>query len=69
MFLSYVENEEQSLLEGDIKLSPGQQIALELFGNPSAPLVGARGITNQRNQLWNTRVVPYNITQELGKLS
>jgi len=58
-------NEEESLHEGDIKLSLNQQLALELFGDPTAPVLGARGITKEQNLLWDTRVVPYNISREL----
>lgn len=61
-------NDEESLHEGDIKLSLNQQLALELFGDPTAPVLGARGITKDRNMLWDKLVVPYNMTQELGKL-
>ena len=60
-------NEEESLHEGDIKLSLNQLLALELFGDPTAPVLGARGITNNQNLLWDTLVVPYNISSELGK--
>lgn len=60
-------NEEESLHEGDIRLSYKQQIALEMFGDPTAPVLGARGITKYQNLLWNTRVVPYNISSELDE--
>ena len=40
-----------------------------MFGDPTAPVLGARGITNYQNLLWNTRVVPYNISSELGELN
>ena len=69
MILVYEGNEEESLHEGDIRLSYKQQIALEMFGDPTAPVLGARGITNYQNLLWNTRVVPYNISSELGELN
>ena len=45
------------LQEGDIKLSPDQRTALELFGDPTAPL-GARGMTNEQHHLWDTLVAP-----------
>lgn len=67
LLLSHLGNEEESLHEGDIKLSLNQQLALELFGDPTAPVLGARGITKEQNLLWDTRVVPYNISRELGK--
>ena len=65
----YEGNEEESLHEGDIRLSYKQEIALEMFGDPTAPVLGARGITKYQNLLWNTRVVPYNISSELGELN
>lgn len=40
-----------------------------MFGDPTAPVLGARGITKYQNLLWNTRVVPYNISSELGELN
>ncbi|XP_027053468.1 uncharacterized protein LOC113680633 [Pocillopora damicornis] len=45
-----------------------QHVALELFEDPNAPLRDARGITNERNRLCYTLVVPYNITLELGRV-
>ena len=65
----YEGNEEESLHEGDIRLSYKQEIALEMFRDPTAPVLGARGITKYQNLLWNTRVVPYNISSELGELN
>ena len=65
----YEGNEEESLHEGDIRLSYKQQIALEMFGDPTAPVLGARGITKYQKLLWNTRVVPYNISSELGEMN
>ena len=67
-FTFFTGNGEESLHEGDIKLSLNQQIALELFGDPTAPVLGARGITNNKNLLWVPNVVPYNISSELGTL-
>lgn len=40
-----------------------------MFGDPTAPVLGARGITKYQNLLWNTSVVPYNISSELGELN
>lgn len=67
LFNFFVGNEEESLHEGDIKLSVNQQLALEMFGDPTAAVLGARGLTKYQNLLWSNRVVPYNISQELGK--
>ena len=69
IILVYEGNEEESLHEGDIRLSYKQQIALEMFGDPTAPVLGARGITKYQKLLWNTRVVPYNISSELGEMN
>ena len=69
IILVYEGNEEESLHEGDIRLSYKQQIALEMFGDPTAPVLGARGITKYHKLLWNTRVVPYNISSELGEMN
>lgn len=69
IILVYEGNEEESLHEGDIRLSYKQQIALEMFGDPTAPVLGARGITKYQKLLWNTRVVPYNIASELGEMN
>ncbi|XP_078373959.1 meprin A subunit beta-like [Oculina patagonica] len=60
-------NEEETLHEGDIKLSLNQELALELFGDPTAPVLGARGITKDQNLLWDKLVVPYNISRELDE--
>ena len=68
-YFFYEGNEEESLHEGDIRLSFKQEIALEMFGDPTAPVLGARGITKYQNLLWNTRVVPYDISSELGELN
>ena len=62
----FSENVEENFHEGDIKLSASQEIALELYGDPTAPLVGARGLIKDRKKLWTSLVVPYNITSELG---
>ena len=40
-----------------------------MFGDPTAPVLGARGITKYQKLLWNTRVVPYNISSELGEMN
>lgn len=69
IIIVYEGNEEEWLHEGDIRLSYKQEIALEMFGDPTAPVLGARGITKYQNLLWNTRVVPYNISSELGELN
>ena len=37
-----------------------------MIKDPTTPLRDARGITNERNRLCYTLVVPYNITLELG---
>ena len=68
IYFIFTGNSEESLHEGDIKLSLNQEIALELFGDPTAPVLGARGITNNKNLLWIPNVVPYNISRELGTL-
>ena len=69
IILVYEGNEEESLHEGDIRLSYKQEIAIEMFGDPTAPVLVVRGITKYQNLLWNTRVVPYNISSELGELN
>ena len=66
VILRFAENGQDSLHEGDIKLSVNQELALELFNDPTAPVLGARGITNEQNLLWDTLIVPYNISTELG---
>ena len=60
------ENGEESLHEGDIRLTASQQLALDLHGDPTASLAGARGIMKDRMKLWSSLIVPYSISSELG---
>ena len=55
----------EDLHEGDIRLTPLQRLSLEMFGDPTARVPLARGLTNDPNLLWSSRVVPYIIDPAL----
>ncbi|EDO36339.1 predicted protein [Nematostella vectensis] len=57
-------NHDTDLHEGDIRLNAEQSLALEVLGNPTQRLMGARGITANASMLWS-RTIPYVTSNEL----